>query len=665
MALQKGYINSSPIIEDSAATGVSVRNLFGRINNRVDLRNDGISDLVADSAAVIASRRPTHIAETIADLLSVSGDDLVDGQTYLTLGYNTPGDDGGNIYQYDAAGTGVVNSGFVFNMPVGRMVAVNQVVANVRQFGAILDGITNDRGAIQRALDTGKDVFIDNGVAGIRSPINMTIENQKMLGANAVIRALEGVDYNLYINAQYVTVENIEVDGNFSGIGVTANRADGIYINGDNVTLKDCKVYDTASGTSAVGILATPSADNFRAFNCNARDTVRPCYRIDSPHGELHSCNASFLRETQTNLYRFLTSNGGPDSLVINGGTWFSDITGQTNVVIDYNGADPNSQRKVSFNNLQIDHANWTQVEPASQIFKLEDVAQSTFTNVNSNCPCDNFIRITEPTFENESMSLTNCNFNGNFNGLSTRNTIQDCEISGYEDPVFQQSTRWDLISLKNCIFKNFGAWSNVLNTAQDWRFIAKEVEYIHDSASDILLFSTMGIQGINSVTLENFKIEELNTGRVYLSNTTTSRLLATGKEGEVHYDHMMLDYYKVPVNGHTGQSAAGRTDVRATAATTSTQQMEANFSPGVDAFPTISGNSGEIIRNMNPSNVVGPGWIHNGTAWEPIELCGNGSPENFVTSRPGRLYRDLQGGASTTLYVKEANNGNFGWIAK
>jgi hypothetical protein len=43
----------------------------------------------------------------------------------------------------------------------------------------------------------------------------------------------------------------------------------------------------------------------------------------------------------------------------------------------------------------------------------------------------------------------------------------------------------------------------------------------------------------------------------------------------------------------------------------------------------------------------------------------GRGSPENVVTADIGSLYRRIDGGAGTALYVKESNSGqNIGWVA-
>jgi hypothetical protein len=45
--------------------------------------------------------------------------------------------------------------------------------------------------------------------------------------------------------------------------------------------------------------------------------------------------------------------------------------------------------------------------------------------------------------------------------------------------------------------------------------------------------------------------------------------------------------------------------------------------------------------------------------------LGGNGSPENSVVAPVGAIYTRRDGGAGTTLYVKQSGSGNTGWVAK
>jgi hypothetical protein len=55
---------------------------------------------------------------------------------------------------------------------------------------------------------------------------------------------------------------------------------------------------------------------------------------------------------------------------------------------------------------------------------------------------------------------------------------------------------------------------------------------------------------------------------------------------------------------------------------------------------------------------------VHNVTdnvSWS----SGEGTPEGALEAPIGSLYTRTDGGASTTLYVKESGTGNTGWIAK
>jgi hypothetical protein len=47
------------------------------------------------------------------------------------------------------------------------------------------------------------------------------------------------------------------------------------------------------------------------------------------------------------------------------------------------------------------------------------------------------------------------------------------------------------------------------------------------------------------------------------------------------------------------------------------------------------------------------------------LPLMGNGSPEGVVSAGVGTLYLRGDGGAGSTLYVKETGTGNTGWAAK
>ena len=51
--------------------------------------------------------------------------------------------------------------------------------------------------------------------------------------------------------------------------------------------------------------------------------------------------------------------------------------------------------------------------------------------------------------------------------------------------------------------------------------------------------------------------------------------------------------------------------------------------------------------------------------AASPFEYSGTGTPEGVVTAPVGSRYRRTDGGALTSLYIKESGTGNTGWVGK
>ena len=64
---------------------------------------------------------------------------------------------------------------------------------------------------------------------------------------------------------------------------------------------------------------------------------------------------------------------------------------------------------------------------------------------------------------------------------------------------------------------------------------------------------------------------------------------------------------------------------------------------------------------DMNSNNINNVGTI----TTNAYVTGGAGSPEGVLTGVVGTLYTRTDGGANTTLYVKESGVGNTGWVAK
>lgn len=76
----------------------------------------------------------------------------------------------------------------------------------------------------------------------------------------------------------------------------------------------------------------------------------------------------------------------------------------------------------------------------------------------------------------------------------------------------------------------------------------------------------------------------------------------------------------------------------------------------------------GDIGHHGNLNSIYASG-IVSATSFKvtsgPTWTSGTGTPEASVTAPVGSIYTRTDGGASTTLYVKESGTGNTGWVAK
>ncbi len=94
-------------------------------------------------------------------------------------------------------------------------------------------------------------------------------------------------------------------------------------------------------------------------------------------------------------------------------------------------------------------------------------------------------------------------------------------------------------------------------------------------------------------------------------------------------------------------------------------------FAPADYLAPT--GDGGLVLRTANGAGgdltlrPSGPGRLRIGSDNEPwgfVSTLGRGSPEGVVTAPPGSDYRNLDGGAGATLWLKRSGDGAIGWAA-
>lgn len=93
---------------------------------------------------------------------------LTTGTSVTVLGYSAAGDGGGGDFYYSSSSSATNNNGTIIspNAGSGRWLRIFKGGINVRWFGAVLDGTTNDGTAIQAAINAAQLLYGDATVAG-------------------------------------------------------------------------------------------------------------------------------------------------------------------------------------------------------------------------------------------------------------------------------------------------------------------------------------------------------------------------------------------------------------------------------------------------------------------------------------------------------------------
>lgn len=201
------------------------------------------------------------IAQNVSELKALAG---VAGDKAELLGYYSQGDGGGQQLYWNATSTKNDNGGTVFQVSgvsIGRWESINNSFVNIKQFGAKVDGITNDSISIQKALDCPYSCFFPDGIV-LTSGNTITTSSKKIYSsANAIIK-LKNNSYRCIlnvVNVENVTISDIQFDGNadgnildnglytISGInnGITQETATLLFDNCNNVKALNVKVLDS------------------------------------------------------------------------------------------------------------------------------------------------------------------------------------------------------------------------------------------------------------------------------------------------------------------------------------------------------------------------------------------------------------------------------------
>lgn len=192
------------------------------------------------------------------------------------------------------------------NGELGRILTeYSHIAVTPYMFGAVGDGVADDKAALQACLDSGSDVLIADGTFAVTITTaygdGMTVKsNNHITFANATIKLLASASAAYQIVGIGENVENVVIDGNgkivgdradhmgstgewgmgvniykaknirVSGLTVSECWGDGFYLSGsDNVSVRDC-----VSDHNRRNAYTVISGENYLIDGCEAMNTA-------------------------------------------------------------------------------------------------------------------------------------------------------------------------------------------------------------------------------------------------------------------------------------------------------------------------------------------------------------------------------------------------------
>jgi len=251
-----------------------------------------------------------RIVSNVATLRLLPGS----GAKYVyTLGYYTPGDGGGTGPFFQ--GSGSENGGSIIVGQDGTIWNLSIKEYSVKQFGAKGDGTTDDRLAIQAALDTGRAVYVPYSPGGYKISSRLTANPGTNIradwGKTSIIMGSDN-DYFFEIKGGNIAIEGFIVDCSFgNGSGVFLFRTDlgsvgQVYIKNIVTNLAGTLVSDISSVSNVIANV------QFKTFLClsqrGAGFSLTQSLRIS--YCDWEDCTISYgTLSTNANFTAYMLSN--------------------------------------------------------------------------------------------------------------------------------------------------------------------------------------------------------------------------------------------------------------------------------------------------------------------------------------------------------------------
>jgi len=227
---------------------------------------------------------------------------------------------------------------------------------NVKDFGALGDGVTDDTSyflsAINTANNTGKAVFVPNGTYLITQ--ELVLNGIYLFGENvSKTTIVSKAKYAISLNYQ-AGIKNISIninDSDSTAINFGSRNADEtISQNGDTSNVDNVIIY--ANTNNSIGILMEPvdvnTTGNIHVYNCNITNLTM--YHIGTAI-KINSRNYGYIN---SNSFRNITVRG----YILNG------------IVLDSGGSNPRDIQHNVFDNIQLEAMTYSADDSSAILIK-------------------------------------------------------------------------------------------------------------------------------------------------------------------------------------------------------------------------------------------------------------------------------------------------------
>ena len=568
------------------------------------------------------------------------------------------------VVTLEAIAIGQTSSDLVTYQPAGVSAVPTTVreklreTVSVKDFGAVGDGVTDDTAAIQAALDSGAgQVTFPDGTYLISAQIEPE-SNQTLLGTGGTLTMVNGTfDQGVYVD----TKPNVRIDG-LRIIGASGGNSFDqaiLVVGSTNVTIENCLIQDIGNEAASPneyghGIEIDGSSVNVKIIN----NTIKNIKGFGQFRGDGITVRSSFNTLIQGNTIdtnrrmQIAVIDDAIDVKIIsnhllngylagidiepNSVNTTGEITIQGNTIRNF-GIKPGATIGAQFYGIDLHSNEFDNISVVGNIISAENAQAIS---------CIHGQNIAK--FATISGNVLWCNGYADGMTLNAGNGFKNLVISGN---IIREFAAYGIIGDKN---GTVVVDSNILESAQATaaggiRLITGTVDstYATITGNNVKIDSAVigaGIflQGLNGLVVEDNTVTVSSGNGIEVYSNIANMIGAVVSNNFVIDTNTGVDAYKV-------YSAGVGAIINCV--------FGGNAQTGFTNHLTTSG-AVTFARSINPA-----GFAMN--AANLIWLTGANSPEGVVTADVGSLYTRTNGGAGTTLYVKESGTGNTGWVAK